>query len=94
MYGQVESALSISKWILFTTLGWVIGFILGLLLAEPLDIIKLEFFGLGLGIYRLEQGGCSGLYKKKSLPLITNGYGLRWQEWEVHSFFSTSSWLF
>jgi hypothetical protein len=45
-----KSSFTISKWILFTTIGWVTGFILAMVIAEPLDTIKLEFFGLGLGM--------------------------------------------
>ncbi len=47
---KIKVRLTFTKWILFTTLGWVVGFILALMIAEPLDKINLGFFGLGLGI--------------------------------------------
>ncbi len=46
----VKRSITILKWILFSTIGWIIGFILAMLIVEPLDTIKLEFFGIGLGI--------------------------------------------
>ena len=45
-----KGSLTITKWIVFTTLGWVIGLTSAILIADPLDKINLDFFGLGLGI--------------------------------------------
>ena len=50
MNTNIKSGPTLAKWILFTSLGWIIGFILALLIAEPLGKIELDFFGLGLGI--------------------------------------------
>lgn len=48
--GDQTKSLSLSKWILFHTLGWVIGVIAAILLADPLEIIKLPFVGFGLSL--------------------------------------------
>jgi uncharacterized protein YacL len=45
-----KGSLTITKWIVFTTLGWVIGLIIAIIIADPLEKINLDLFGLGLGI--------------------------------------------
>lgn len=47
---QIKTTPSISTWILFSSLGWIIGFILAVLLADPLEKFKLEWVGIGFAI--------------------------------------------
>lgn len=50
MSNQIKNQLTPLKWILFTSLGWVLGLILALIVSHPLDEIKLSVFGIGFGI--------------------------------------------
>lgn len=50
MNKQTKRPLKLFNWILFTTFGWVIGYILLVLLMTPLDKIHFTFSGIGLGM--------------------------------------------
>lgn len=48
--GEQTKNLSLTRWMLFNSLGWIIGVIVSILLAELVEFIKLEFLGFGLGL--------------------------------------------
>lgn len=50
MEKQNNTSLTLFKWTLFTTLGWIAGLFLAAIGADPFEIINLAIFWIGLGI--------------------------------------------
>jgi len=78
-----QQSITQSRWILFTTLGWVVGIALAVLFAESLDVLHLEYFGLGLGV-------ATGIGFMQFLALRkVNGMNIRWMIFTIVGIGST-----